>query len=238
MVFGLLIHPVENQCISKLAVMNHTISIIILIINIIFLIGWTTFLISNKRLLLKIKSFFLKLFGKKTLNFIQMKDFSHQLGGVLIRMSNDVVGCLIVIECKDKLNDYVKLGYPVLSAFSSEFLVNVFYNKSSPLHDGGVIIRDREIIAVSSYFPMTQRNLAVSYGARHRAAVGISEETDAIAFVVSETSGKISYAQKGQINTLDNNLETITKQIYALLTKNNSDYQGEELIISNDLEMG
>lgn len=218
--------------------LNTTILTVILICNLIFLVSGLVYLVKQKRFLVIFKKFLFNLITKKTSDYVKMQDFAQKLSGILIKMSNDVVGALIVIENKDTLTSYAQLGYSVASNFSSEFVMNIFYNKSSPLHDGGIIIKNDKIVAVSTYFPMTKKNLPAYYGARHRAAIGISEATDAIAFIVSETSGKISFAKNGKITVLNRNIEQISKQIYSLLTHNHSDYTREEITITNDLEQG
>lgn len=113
------------------------------------------------------------------------------------RLSAQYVGALIVIERDTKLGEIVNTGTPMDSLVSSELLENLFTPKS-PLHDGAVVIRDARIKAAACYLPLTENSgLSRELGTRHRAALGISEVSDAIALVVSEESGKISYAHNG-----------------------------------------
>lgn len=113
------------------------------------------------------------------------------------RCSQDYIGALIVIERDTKIGDIVNTGTQMDAVLSEELLGNIFTPKT-PLHDGAVIIRDNVIKAAACYLPLTQNaGLSRDLGTRHRAALGISEVSDAIAVVVSEESGKISYAHNG-----------------------------------------
>ena len=113
------------------------------------------------------------------------------------KLSQDYVGALIIIERETKIGDIVNTGTPMDAILSSELLGNIFTPKT-PLHDGAVIIRNNTIKAAACYLPLTQNaGLSRELGTRHRAALGITEVSDAIAVVVSEESGKISYAHSG-----------------------------------------
>ena len=113
------------------------------------------------------------------------------------KLSEDYIGALIVIERGTKIGEIINTGTPMDAVLSTELLINLFIPKS-PLHDGAVIVRSNIIKAAACYLPLTQ-NAALSreLGTRHRAALGITELSDAIAVVVSEESGKISYAHNG-----------------------------------------
>lgn len=106
------------------------------------------------------------------------------------------VGALIVIERGEKLGDQIKTGTPFKSEINAMLLQNIFYNKA-PLHDGAVIIRDGEIIAAGCMLPSTSRPELVdkALGSRHKAALGMSENSDAIIIVVSEETSVISIAE-------------------------------------------
>jgi uncharacterized protein (TIGR00159 family) len=108
-------------------------------------------------------------------------------------------GALIVIERSTKLNDVAAGGIPIDGRLTAELLANIFY-PNSPLHDGAVILRQARILAASVVLPLGEGSLEYRYlGMRHRAAVGVSEQTDAVAVVVSEETGKISIAVGGTI---------------------------------------
>lgn len=113
-------------------------------------------------------------------------------------MSKTKTGALISIEQGHSLSDFIKTGTPMNSVVSSELLCSIF-QYGTPLHDGAVIIQGVKIACAAAYFPPTSRELPTSYGARHRAAVGISEITDSITIIVSEETGNISIAQEGKL---------------------------------------
>lgn len=113
------------------------------------------------------------------------------------KFSQDYVGALIIVERGTKIGDIVNTGTQMDAVLSTELLGNIFTPKT-PLHDGAVIIRSNIIKAAACYLPLTQNaGLSRELGTRHRAALGITEVSDAIAVVVSEESGKISYAHNG-----------------------------------------
>ncbi len=110
-------------------------------------------------------------------------------------------GALIVVEQKIVLKEYEKTGIPLDSVVTSQLLINIFEH-NTPLHDGAVIVRNNRIVAATCYLPLTDNlSLNKSLGTRHRAAVGISEVSDALTIVVSEETGKISYSMGGNIYT-------------------------------------
>jgi diadenylate cyclase len=115
-------------------------------------------------------------------------------------MSATKTGALIVIARKTDLKFYVTTGDEIDAAISARMLENIFY-KNSPLHDGAVIIKDNRIVAARCVLPVTEKeNFPAHYGMRHRAAVGITENTDALAVSVSEQTGAVSLTFHGEIN--------------------------------------
>jgi diadenylate cyclase len=112
-------------------------------------------------------------------------------------MSKSFTGVLIVIERDTKVGEIISTGTQLESNVSAELLINIF-TPNTPLHDGAVIIRDNKIKAAACFLPLTDNpNLSKELGTRHRAALGITEVSDSIAIVVSEESGKISFALNG-----------------------------------------
>jgi uncharacterized protein (TIGR00159 family) len=108
-------------------------------------------------------------------------------------------GGLIVLERDTGLGEYVETGVPIDGALSVELLLNIFF-PNSPLHDGAVIIRGERITAAGCVLPLADVHASpVHYGTRHRAALGITESTDAITVVVSEETGRISITNKGRL---------------------------------------
>ncbi len=115
-------------------------------------------------------------------------------------LSKTKTGAIIVISKKSQMLDYVHTGELVNAVISSRLLENIFF-KNSPLHDGAVIIAQNKIKAAGCILPVSQNyNLPKKLGLRHRAALGVTESTDASAIVVSEETGKISFFHAGEIN--------------------------------------
>ncbi len=112
-------------------------------------------------------------------------------------MASRYVGALIVIERDVKIGEIINTGTQLDSHVSSELIINLFV-PDTPLHDGAVVIRDNKVKAAACFLPLTDNpNLSKELGTRHRAALGITEVSDSIAVVVSEESGKISFALNG-----------------------------------------
>lgn len=108
-------------------------------------------------------------------------------------------GALMVIEDEILLNEYVRTGIDVDAILSSQLLINIF-EKNTPLHDGAVIVREDRVVSATCYLPLSDSlSLSKDLGTRHRAAVGISEVSDSLTIVVSEETGKVSIAVRGQI---------------------------------------
>ena len=117
-------------------------------------------------------------------------------------MSDKRIGALIVIEGKTLLGEIISTGSTVDSNITSPMIENIFFPKA-PLHDGAMIIRDNRIHSAGCILPLTQNEVAFELGTRHRAAIGMSEHSDALIVVVSEETGAISVAHKG---TLERNV--------------------------------
>ena len=120
-----------------------------------------------------------------------------------VTLSENKVGALISIEQSNSLQDYIKTGIEINASVSKELLSSIFMT-TTPLHDGAVIIQGDKVACASAYFPPTNVNLSSRYGARHRAALGIAEVSDALTIVVSEETSAISIAENGRIFTVDN----------------------------------
>lgn len=169
--------------------------------------------------------------GRKGLNIAKIKkdrmmnfdesDYAvDQLCDAVDRLSKTKTGALIVIERETKLGEIIKTGISLDCSIVAELLCNIFFNKA-PLHDGAVIIRDFRIHAAGCFLPLTTRSIGNDLGTRHRAAIGISEVSDAIVVVVSEETGIISVACEGDLRrdfTADT-LRTKLKKICLPLMK-------------------
>lgn len=114
------------------------------------------------------------------------------------RMSEQKTGALIVVTRQNELNQFATTGQEVDSAISTQLIENIFF-KNSPLHDGAMIITGNRIRVAAAIMPVTKKKIRASFGLRHRAAVGVTEISDAIAIIVSEENGKISYSIRGDI---------------------------------------
>lgn len=133
-------------------------------------------------------------------------------------LSRQKIGALIVMEGRTGLNDVVETGTPINGEVSAELLINIFI-PNTPLHDGAVVIKENSIRAAGVFLPLTEnRQLAQDLGTRHRAALGISERSDALVVVVSEETGIISTCKNGEIsrrideNTLRNILTEFSNE--------------------------
>lgn len=124
-----------------------------------------------------------------------------KIEAAIITMSKQKVGALISFEMHDSLNEVMKSGTMIDAPVSAELLQTIFY-PGTRLHDGAVIVRNDRIVAASVYYTPTTRPLTGKYGSRHRAAIGISEVCDAVTVVVSEETGRISIAYKGELETV------------------------------------
>jgi len=131
-------------------------------------------------------------------------------------LSREKTGALIVIERSTKLGEYIKSGVVINAQTSSHLLRNIFYNKA-PLHDGAVIIRDFRVYAAGCFLPLsTQTDIVKDLGTRHRAAIGMSEASDAPVIVVSEETGTISVAYAGALKR-NFNYSTLKQELLTIL---------------------
>ena len=131
-----------------------------------------------------------KRFTDKTLN--DMVKAAYEMGSVK-------TGALIVIENQVNLNEYERTGIRLDSLLSSQLLINIF-EKNTPLHDGAVIVEGDRVIAATCYLPISDsRLISKDLGTRHRAALGISEATDATTIIVSEETGTVSVTHQGEL---------------------------------------
>ncbi len=115
------------------------------------------------------------------------------------RMSLSRTGALIVISRRNDLSEYTETGTVIDSQISDQLIESIFY-KNNPLHDGAVVIVDNRLKAARCILPVSSsRDLPVELGLRHRSAIGITEKTDAVAIIVSEQTGRISYCKDGYL---------------------------------------
>jgi len=141
-----------------------------------------------------------KLFRKSTvLNELQVEDMLEAVATAADDMSRHKIGALIVFERETGLTDYIETGIQIDGMITTQLFENIFI-PNTPLHDGAVIIRGDRILAAGCLLPLTEaRNLSQELGTRHRAAIGLSEQSDALVLVVSEETGTISLARSGSL---------------------------------------
>jgi len=118
-----------------------------------------------------------------------------------VALANKKIGALIAIERDTSLKDFVEMGTPLDAKVTKEILLSIFH-PTSPIHDGAVVIKGNRIVAAGCFLPITMGpEISKSLGTRHRAGLGLSEETDAVIVVVSEETGMVSMAIHGKFET-------------------------------------
>ncbi len=144
-----------------------------------------------------------------------------ELADAAVKLSKNRIGALVALERDVGLTEYIENGCRLDAQLTSELLETLFY-PGSALHDGAVIVQHDRIAAAGCLFPLTDdTSLSKSMGTRHRAALGISEDTDAVALVVSEETGRISVAVGGKLKA-DLNRDTLAALLNELLSKGGS----------------
>src|SRR5712672_4428771 len=150
----------------------------------------------------------------------ERRETVHDLAEAITQLANKQFGALIAIERDTGIRVYEETGVTLDSDFSVELVLSIFHPKAA-LHDGGVIIRNGRIAAAACIFPVRQREtLDRSLGLRHRAALGITEESDAVAVVVSEETGGISICHRRRIER-NFTPETFRQRISEILLQGN-----------------
>ena len=137
----------------------------------------------------------------------------EELGEAVRAMSAEKTGALIVLQHKSPLEEYMDTGDRFEADINRRLITNIFF-KNSPLHDGAMVIIGDHIAAARCQLPMTNRtDIPAHYGMRHRAAIGLSEDTDADILVVSEETGNVSFVRGGEIRTVQD-----MKELRSLLS--------------------
>ena len=171
----------------------------------------------------------LEKFGRSTQVFLKKQQLSNEerLVDSIVKsvayMSPRKIGALISIERTQTLQEYISTGIPLDADISSQLLINIFI-PNTPLHDGAVIISGNKIATACSYLPLSESTqISKGFGTRHRAAIGLSENSDAITVIVSEETGGISIAQKGEL------LHDLTKDTFEAILRS-------QLIVDEDAQ--
>lgn len=149
----------------------------------------------------------------------------------VFELSKNSTGALIIISRKYNLSDYYKKGTPLDAIVTYALLINAFVD-ATPLHDGALIIEDGRVKAGNCVLPLTEQNISNDYGTRHRAALGISEQCDAISIVVSEETGNISICTNGVIKKFNDRIK-----FRAHLTELLNDSEDENLITQKGVKL-
>ncbi|HCR43821.1 MAG TPA: TIGR00159 family protein [Ruminococcaceae bacterium] len=152
-------------------------------------------------------------------------------------MSKQKTGALMVFEMRTKLGDIIDTGTVINAMPSPQIIGNIFFNKA-PLHDGAMIIRDGMIYAAGCILPLTKdENVSLELGTRHRAAIGMSENSDAVVVVVSEETGQISVVVNGII-TRNYTRETLRSELENLVLEINAETKKRQRIIPSIMSRG
>lgn len=153
---------------------------------------------------------------------------AEEIASAAVAMSSRRIGALIVLERETKIGDILRTGADIDAKVSSELLINIF-TPNTPLHDGAVIIRDNRIIAARCILPLTHNEtLSREFGTRHRAALGLSESSDAAVIVVSEETGKISFTLNGNMSR--NYTEDTLKKVILKVLSSDMDKNGDKAL--------
>lgn len=184
---------------SALFILNSTAKLLGL-----FATSWITEKFAEYSILILIVLFQPEL--RRTILGIRLKIFEknidervlEEIGRACEYLSKRREGCIIVIERSVDITPLVQGGKVLDSELSAELLVSIF-NKGSPTHDGAVIIRKGKIYMIKAILPLSNKDFDIPFGTRHKAGIGITEESDAISIIISEETGRISVAYRGNI---------------------------------------
>ena len=150
------------------------------------------------------KKFLNRILGRTTTANMSVSEEVNDLAEACRRMSEDKTGALVVIAHSSPLDDIISTGDKLDASIHRRLIMNLFF-KNSPLHDGALVISGGRIIAARCTLPITEKtNIPANYGMRHKAAIGITETTDADAVVVSEETGRISFVKGGTVTPIQN----------------------------------
>ena len=165
---------------------------------------------------------FAQLGSRSFIKRLRKKETINEVVTAVINLANQRVGALIVFEREIGMRTIINNAIPLESRLN-HYLIEAMFHTKSPLHDGGVIIRSNTIVAAHCIFPLTHDSeLQKTLGTRHRAAIGITEETDAVAVIVSEETGIISLACRGRLKR-DVSPDKLSRFLNSLLRMDESD---------------
>lgn len=155
-------------------------------------------------------------------SFAVKQKIANNLADALVQLSGKKIGSIILIERSQKVTDFVTVGARINADINPDLIINIF-SKNTPLHDGGIIIRKNKIVYAACYFPLLQQkrmqqNIPLAYGSRHRAAIEITKLTDAVCFVTSETTGKITFSKNKNMYKISNEQSSLSSFIMNCLS--------------------
>lgn len=199
--------------------MNGVATLVIVIFIFLILITESIFLYFYfvKKNFIKSISYWIRYFISKGNTKENQNYLIDELSRTLQSFSKSKIGALFIVQGTDSLIDFIDAGYKIECDFNEEISTSLLSCKTSPIHDGAIIIVGSKIKTCSCYVPITTKTIKIGYGARHRAAIGVSELYDCTCFVVSETSGAISIIKSGEIETFKS-LSNIEENIQKALT--------------------
>ncbi len=222
-IFGLLLFTIIKVCRRRSAIISTSISAglfllaflfdltyVAIAIAVIYTVCITICLFANLGDLRAFLASPFKVTSAKAANFGVEKIYNREalykkIETTVIALSKSKTGAIITFEKNTSLKDIIGNGVPVHAPVSPELLLTIFY-EGTRLHDGAVVIHGNEIVAASVFFTPTTKPFAGKYGSRHRAAIGISEISDAVTVVVSEETGRISFAVNGELESVDQSI--------------------------------
>ncbi|MFD2114520.1 diadenylate cyclase CdaA [Paenibacillus yanchengensis] len=174
------------------------------------------------------------IFSRSSLS-IERQDLNYQIDELIKAiqfMSSRKIGALIVFERQTGISEMIESGVRMESKISAELLMNIF-TPNSPLHDGAVIIRGNQIMAAGCYLPLSENPfISKELGTRHRAAIGVTEVSDALAVIVSEETGQLSLTMNGMIVRDINKESLISKLFEELLPKSSNSSKRRSAVVS------
>lgn len=161
--------------------------------------------------------------GNSFFNFTKIRNRDYEMktdeiANAISSMARQKIGALIVLENESSLKEISETGTLLNAEISSELLINIFF-PNSPLHDGAVIIKEEKIVAAGAILPLSDNfNISKELGTRHRAALGMSEKSDAFIIVVSEETGVVTTVYKGELSR-NIDIETLKQSLNNLFVK-------------------
>ena len=142
-----------------------------------------------------------KLVKRREISDDEKERVMDELVNAITTLAKQQTGALITFERSASMMDYINTGTKINADIKSELFLTIFW-EGTPLHDGATIIQGDRVACAAAFYPPTNKELSPKYGARHRAAIGISEVTDSLTVVVSEETGTISFASGGELKKI------------------------------------